>query len=366
MVPLLDLKARYASIRDEVDPAVLEVLGSGQFILGPKVSALEAEVAALLRSRHAIGVASGTDALELCLLGLGVGQGDEVIVPAFSFFATAEAVMRVGGTPVFADILPDTYCVDPADASRKVTSRTRALIPVHLYGHPADMGSICELAREHGLSVLEDNAQAFGARYGNTPTGGIGDAGCMSFYPTKNLGAYGDGGMVVTNDDHLADRVRMLGNHGTKTKYQPQFVGTNSRLDEVQAAVLQVMLRHLDGWNARRRQIAANYEESLSGLPVTLPVIAQDCSHTFCLYTVRVQERDDVQMLLAERGVASAVHYPIPLPLTAACRHLGYSAGDFPEAERASREALAIPIFPEMSDEQVELVASSMSAALTR
>ena len=366
IVPSVDLGAQYVSIQEDLDRAIQGVLGSGRFVLGPNVSALEQEISAFLGARQAIGVGSGTDALELSLLALGLGAGDEVIVPAFSFFATAEAVMRIGATPVFADILPDTYCMDPQDAARKVTPRTRALIPVHLYGHPADMRAIQALAYEHELSVVEDNAQACGARLGDVRTGSIGDLGCLSFYPTKNLGCFGDGGMVLTSDENLAERVQMLGNHGSRTKYLPEFAGTNSRLDEIQAAVLRVKLRHLERWNDRRLEVASIYLDQLSGLSATLPIIAENCSHVFNLFVIRVQEREAVRACLEAGGVASAVYYPVPLPFTAACRHLGYTVGSFPTAERTSREVLAIPMFPEITDGQVDQVVSAVRAALTR
>ena len=363
-IPLIDLVAQYRTIQPGIDKAIHQVLESGRFILGPNVAALEQEVAAYLGVEHGVGVASGTDALVLALRALGVGPGDEVIVPTYTFFATAEAVMLVGATPVLVDIEPDTYCLGVQQVAERITARTKAFIPVHLYGHPADMIPLLELAQAHGLRVIEDNAQAFGAEYGGRKTGSLGDAGCLSFFPSKNLGAYGDGGMMVTNDGEVAERVRMLRTHGWRRKYYPEMLGYNSRLDELQAAILRVKLRHLDGWNERRRNLARQYAERLSGLGVGLPHEAPQAKHAYHLYVVRVKDRDRVQQCLNEAGIASAVYYPQPLHLTEPCRPLGYHEGDFPVAELASRETLAIPLYPEMPKEQLHSVVAALERAM--
>jgi dTDP-4-amino-4,6-dideoxygalactose transaminase len=314
--------------------------------------------------RYAVGVASGTDALLLTLRAYGIGPGDEVIVPAYTFFATAEVVSELGATPVFVDINPQTYCLDASQLEEKITARTKAIIPVHLYGHPADMAPILEPAKKHGLRVIEDNAQALGAEYRGCKTGSLGDAGCLSFFPSKNLGGYGDGGMVVTNDPILADTVRKLRTHGWRAKYYPEMIGYNSRLDELQAAILRVKLRHLDAWNERRRKIAEQYRALLAGGGVELPWEAPYARHVYHLYVIRVKERKAVQDRLKALGIASAVYYPLPLHLVEPYRNLGYGPGAFPEAERAAEETLAIPLFPEMTADQIEAVASAVKDAL--
>jgi dTDP-4-amino-4,6-dideoxygalactose transaminase len=354
MIPLLDLVAQYHSIKVEIDTAVLAVLESGKFILGPNVTAFEQEVAAYLGVRHAIGVASGTDALTIALRAAGVGPGDEVIVPAFSFFATVGTVLSVGATPVFVDVEPETLLIDSEQIANKITPRTKALLPVHLYGQPAGMDEINRLAGNHNLVVLEDNAQAFGAEYKDRKTGSIGQFGCLSFFPSKNLGAYGDSGMLTTSSDDLAEKARMLRAHGWKKKYYPEILGYNSRLDEIQAAVLRVKLRHLDGWNERRRELAHEYSERLAGLELQVPRELPGRSHVYHLYMVRFTQRDRVQSLLKEAGIASEVYYPQPLHLAKPCRALGYQEGQFPVAEQASRELLALPLYPELTDGQVK------------
>jgi dTDP-4-amino-4,6-dideoxygalactose transaminase len=364
MMPLLDLVAQYHSIQPEIDGAVHRVLESGHFILGPEVVALEEEVSEYLDVKHGVGVASGTDALVLALRALEIGRGDEVIVPAYTFFATAGTVMQVGATPVFADIDPRTYCLDVAAAAKNITSKTKAIIPVHLYGQPADVKGITELAKWHGLKVIEDNAQAFGATYNGHKTGSLGDIGCLSFFPSKNLGGYGDGGMVVTNDAALAEKVRILRTHGWKKKYYPEMLGYNSRLDALQAAILRVKLRHIDAWNDRRRALAQEYSRRLAEPRIVTPYEAEACRHVYHLYVIRLQERDRVQGLLKEAGVAAEVYYPVPPHLTEPFRTLGHRPGEYPEAERASRETLAIPLYPEMTSEQLESVVSALKSAL--
>jgi dTDP-4-amino-4,6-dideoxygalactose transaminase len=364
-VPLLDLKQQYATIGEEVHSALEEVFRSQQFILGPQLQALETEMAAYLGTRFAIGVGSGTDALFLSLRALGIGPGDEVIVPAFTFFATAECVSLLGATPVFSDIDARTFTLDPVDTASKVTRRTRAIIPVHLYGQAADMKPILTLARQHGLRVIEDNAQAIGATYRGKRTGALADTGCISFYPSKNLGGWGDGGMVVTDSEATAQRIRSLRDHGTSHKYRSVEIGWNSRLDEIQAAVLRVKLRHLDAWNQRRRTHAAAYDAALKALPsVATPLSGGWGEHVFHQYTIRVPGRSAVQEALAEQGVTTAVYYPIPLHLQPAYAALRYEPGALPEAERASAEVLSLPMYPELSNRQIMHVAGGLADAL--
>jgi dTDP-4-amino-4,6-dideoxygalactose transaminase len=356
-LPLGDLVAEYHSIQPEVDAAIRQVLESGQFILGRSVRALEQEVASYLGVPHAVGVGSGTDALVLALRALEIGPGDEVVVPAYTFFATAEAVLLAGARPVFVDIEPETYCLNARHISQRLTPRTKAVIPVHLFGHPAAMGEILEIAEAGGLKVVEDNAQAFGAEYNGRKTGSFGDAGCLSFFPSKNLGGYGDGGMVVCREATIAERVRMLRTHGWRQKYLPEMIGYNSRLDEMQAAILRVKFRHVESWNQRRIELAGRYQ-ALAGAGFGLPPETPGVRHVYHLYIVRTARREEVQALLREQGIASAVYYPRALHLLDPCRFLGYREGDFPVAEAASRETLAIPLHPHMTDAQLDRVLS--------
>jgi dTDP-4-amino-4,6-dideoxygalactose transaminase len=364
-IPLLDLVAQYHSIKEEMDKAVLGVLESGSFILGPNVAALEQEVAAYLGVKHAIGVASGTDALVIALRATGLEPGDEVIVPAFSFFATAGTVMTVGAHPVFVDIDPDTYLIDTSAIEAVVTSRTKAIIPVHLYGQPANMDEIMNIAERHGLRVIEDNAQAIGAVYKGKKTATIGDIGCLSFFPSKNLGAYGDGGMVTTNDDRIAEKVRMLRMHGWKKKYFPEMLGYNSRLDEMQAAVLRVKLKYLDGWNARRMEIAREYSRYLGELGLRVPIEAPDRTHVYHLYMVPFEEREVVQQKLKDAGIASAVYYPQPLHLAEPSRKFGTGEGQCPVSEQCSKSLLALPVYPDMTTIQIEEVLAAVERIVT-
>ena len=364
-VPLLDLKAQYASIRDEVQGALAEVFESQQFILGPQLRALEGEIAAYAGTRFAIGVGSGTDALLLTLRAFGIGPGDEVIVPAFTFFATAECVSLLGATPVFADIQPGTFTLDPEDTAARVTERTRAIIPVHLYGQSADMDPIRELARRRTLRVIEDNAQALGATYHGRRTGSLADAGCISFYPTKNLGGWGDGGMVVTDSEPLAQRLHCLRDHGASSKYRSQEIGWNSRLDEIQAAVLRVKLRHLEQWNRQRARHAAAYNKLLAPLAgVTTPKLGGWGEHVFHQYTVRVPQRDAVEKTLAAQGITTGVYYPVPLHLQPAYAGLGCKPGSLLESEQASAEVLSLPVYPELSERHLAYVGEAISEAL--
>ncbi len=365
-VPLVDLVAQYRSIQTEIDAAIQKVLITGRFILGDEVSALEGEIATYLGVKYGVGVASGTDALILALRALGIGPGDEVILPAYTFFATAGAVLNVGATPKLVDIDPKTYCLDTEQVEACISPATKAIIPVHLYGHPADINPILELAQEYGLKIIEDNAQAFGASYHGRKIGSFGDLACLSFFPSKNLGGYGDGGMVVTDDEELANKVRMLRTHGWQQKYFPEILGYNSRLDTLQAAILRVKLGHIDRWNDRRRELAEAYNKSLSRLPdLTLPYQAPGVKHVYHLYVVRSQIRDELQKHLKQKGIASSVYYPQPLHLSDPCKGLGYQVGDFPHAESASRETLAIPLYPEMTLDQVNRVVAVIRMSFT-
>jgi dTDP-4-amino-4,6-dideoxygalactose transaminase len=363
-IPLVDLVAQYRTIQPEVDKAIQSVLESGQFILGPQVEALEREMATYLGTAHAVGVGSGTDALVLALRALDIGPGDEVIVPTFTFFATAEAVMLVGATPVFVDIEPVTNGIDVEQVRKKVSDRTKAIIAVHLFGHPADMGALLECAREHGLRVIEDNAQAIGAEYRGQKTGSLGDVGCLSFFPSKNLGAYGDAGMLVTSNTTVAERVRMLRTHGWRKKYLPELVGYNSRLDELQAAILRVKLRHLETWNDGRRRLAAVYDGAFAGTNIVGPREVSGSRHVYHLYVIRMEGRDQVQRFLKARGIASAVYYPQPVHALEACRGCRGVGDGYPVAERCARESLAIPLYPELAEDDVSVIAATVMGAL--
>lgn len=361
-IPLVDLVAQYHSIKEEVDEAVLSVFESGQFILGSNVTDFEGEVARYLGVKHAIGVASGTDALVMTLRAMNVKAGDEVIVPAYSFFATAGAVLTLGARPVFVDVQPGTYLVDVEKVEAAITPRTKAILPVHLYGQPADMDEILALATRHHLAVLEDNAQAFGAAYRGKKAGALGDAACLSFFPSKNLGAYGDGGMVATNDDSVAEKIRMLRTHGWKKKYFPEMLGYNSRLDELQAAILRVKLGHVDDWNKKRYRHAQTYARILTDCGLPIPIEAPHRTHVYHLYVGAFENRSRVQERLKEAGIACGVYYPQPLHLAEPCRVLGYQAGEFPVAERASRTLLALPLYPEITEDQIRAVGDVLRA----
>jgi len=348
-IPIFDPRPQLEELWDEIMAAIERVLRSGQFILGPEVKAFEREVAAYLGVKHAIGVNSGTDALIIALHALGIGPGDEVITTPFTFFATAEAISRVGATPVFVDIDPRTFNINPALIEPAITPRTRAILPVHLYGHPADMDPIMEIARAYNLKVVEDAAQAFGALYKGKKAGTIGDVGCFSFFPTKNLGAFGDGGLIATNDDQIAERARMLRVHGARRRYYHEILGYNSRLDPVQAAVLRVKLHHLDRFNAMRREVALRYSAMLSDIPqVVLPQELPYTYHVYHQYTIRLKAvpRDDLCSALEEAGLGTSVYYPVPIH-----RLPVYAQRSFrlPEAERAATEVLSLPMWPGLS-----------------
>jgi len=387
-IPLVDLRAQYDTIKDEIDNAIRSVIGNGQFILGPEVETFESEIAAYCQTKFAIGVASGTDALQLALLACGIKPGDEVITTPFTFIATTEAIAQCGAIPVFVDIDPKTYNIDPQKLQeflekRPITShqsRVTAILPVHLYGQPADMDTILELGKKYNLKVIEDCAQALGAACSshqspitnyqspvttNRKVGSLGDAGCLSFFPSKVLGAYGDGGMVVTDNPEIAENVAMLRNHGCKQKYHHLVPGFNSRLDELQAAILRVKLRHLDDWIELRRQKASAYSQLFDQTDgVQPPYVAPDSYHVFNYYTIRLENhkinRDRLRERLKARGIATAIYYPLSLHLQQVYKSLGYKPGDFPESEKAQQEVLSLPIYPELGKGQIDRVAEAI------
>ncbi len=356
-VPILDLKAQYAAIKDEVMPAISKVCESQALALGPAVADFEEKIAAYCQSRYAVGVSSGTDALLASLMALGIEPDDEVITTPFTFFSTAGCIVRIGAKPVFVDVDPDSYNIDPSGIEEKISEKTKAIIPVHLFGQAAQMKAITEIAQRHNLAVIEDAAQAIGASQDGTMCGNFGDCGCFSFYPTKNLGAFGDGGLVTTNTETLAKKLRILRDHGQNPRYFYKMVGGNFRLDGIQAAVLTVKLRYLDEWNKKRRQNAAFYDDIFSDSPVRSPKIDSNNVCIYHQYTITVPERDRLQKFLAENQISSAVFYPKPLHLQECFGELGYRPGDLPIAERLCDEVLSLPIYPELSQEQMEYVA---------
>lgn len=367
-VPLLDLGAQYRPLREELLAAIARVCDSQRFIMGPEVEGLEREIAAYLDVRDAIGVSSGTDALLAALMALGIGAGDEVVTSTYSFFATAGSVARVGATPVLVDIDPVTFNLDPAAVSAALTPRTRAIIPVHLFGLCADMDPIVDVARERGIAVIEDAAQAIGATYKTRQAGSIGTVGCFSFFPSKNLGAFGDAGLVTTNDPALAKEIRLVRNHGAEPKYFHRRIGANFRLDAIQAAVLRVKLPHLARWTAMRQANATRYDALLAsaGLAdvVTRPSRPPDRDHIFNQYIVRVPDRDRVRAFLADRGIGTEIYYPVPFHLQECFAGLGHRRGDFPHAEAAADATLALPIYGELSPEQQAAVAAALADAV--
>lgn len=363
-VPMNDLSLQHATIREEMEAALAEVIDSCGFILGPRVAAFEEAYARFCGVDHCIGVSNGTDAIVLTLRGLDVGAGDEVITTPHTFGATGEAICHVGARPVFVDVEPDQLCLDPALVEAAITERTKVILPVHIYGHPADVEGLLEIASRRGLDVVEDAAQAQGARRGKTTAGAMGRAGCFSFYPGKNLGAYGDAGGITTNDEALAGRLRSLRNHGmlpSGPKFHYAELGYNNRMDGLQGAVLAVKLPHLEGWNERRRQIAARYRERLEGVgDLQLPTEAEGARHVYHMYTVRTQRRDALAEHLQAASVSTAVMYPAPLHLSDAYAFLGYGEGAFPVSEAACRRILSLPIFPELADDLVDHVADQV------
>ncbi len=362
-IPILDLRPEVELLWEDLNRAVQEVLRSGRFVLGPNVEAFEEEVAAYMGVKHAIGMNSGTDALVIALRAAGIGPGDEVITTPFTFYATAEAVSLVGGTPVFVDIDEESFNIDPGLAANAVTSRTKALLPVHLYGRAAEMDPLLELAKKHGLKVIEDTAQAFGGEYKGKKLGTLGDAGCFSFYPTKNLGAYGDAGMLITNNDQLAEAARMLRVHGAKETYFNEIIGYNSRLDEFQAAILRVKLPYLDEWNKKRRLLAQRYNRLLAGIPGVITPAEGVSGHVYHQYTIRITggKRDRIKQALAEAGIGSMIYYPVPLHRLPVYKD---RAPSLPVAERLAGEVLSLPVWPGLPEEGPELVARVIKEAL--
>lgn len=361
MIPIYDPQPEIDLLWEELNEAIQRVLRSGQFIMGTEVAAFEREAAAYLGVRHAIGVNSGTDALVIALRALGIGPGDEVITSPFTFFATAEAIEQVGARPVFVDIEPRYYAIDPGRIEKAITPRTRAILPVHLFGHAADLGTLRQLAQRYGLFLIEDAAQSFGGEYQGEKLGTCGDAGCFSFFPTKNLGAYGDGGMLVTNDDRVAEKAAMLRAHGSRKKYQNEMIGYNSRLDEMQAALLRVKIRRIEEWNRLRREAAHRYRELLGAAAgLLLPCEREGDRHVYHQYTVRMPagERDEVRAALRGRGIETMVYYPVPLHQLPLYKHLGLS---LPAAEACAREVLSLPLWPHIP---VRLQAEIASALL--
>ncbi len=359
-VPLLDLKAQHATIKDEVLTAVSEVLESQRCIGGPKVTELEDKIAAISDCRFAVGASSGTDAILNCLMSLDVGAGDEVITTPFTFFATVGCIARTGAKPVFVDIDAKTFNINPELIESAVTEKTKAIMPVHLFGQMADMDPIMEIANEHGLAVIEDAAQSITSTYKGRKAGSIGTAGCFSFFPSKNLGGVGDGGMIVTNDEQYYERILIMRNHGSKPKYYHKYIGGNFRLDPIQAAALLVKLPHLDDWSEARRRNAAYYDKKFSGTVVQTPYVSADCVSIFNQYVIRIPRRDEVMAHLRDNKIGCEVYYPVPAHLQECFKYLGYKEGDFTESEKAAKEVIAIPIYPELTDEMKDCVAETI------
>jgi len=356
---MIDLEKQYQNLKEELLESLGGALESTRYVLGPKVEEFEKKVATYMGVDHAVGVANGTDALHLALRCLGVGQGDEVITTPFTFFATVESILYVGARPVFADIEPETLNIDPEGIRAKITPRTKAILPVHIFGHPADMNTIMVVANSRGLRVVEDCAQAFGASRDGIKAGAFADAGCFSFYPSKNLGAYGDGGMVVLKDGDMASNIRKIRNHGSRGGYIHEDVGINSRLDELQAAILLVKLKRIDEYNEARRRIARLYDERLSA-HVICPVEEEGCRHVYHQYTIRSPKRDKIKKTLEEAGISSTVYYPVPLHLQPALGFMGHKEGDFRVAEKAAREVLSLPMYPELEADVIERIAETI------
>jgi len=361
MIPFLDLKAQYLSIKPEIDAAVMKILESSQFVLGEEVAGFERDFAAYCGARHAVAVNSGTSALHLALLAAGVGPGDEVITIPFTFVATVSAICYTGATPVFVDIDPSTFTMDPSKLEEAITPRTKAILPVHLYGQMADMDPLLEIARRHDVAVIEDACQAHGAEYRGRRAGSVGVSGCFSFYPGKNLGAYGEGGIVVTSNDEHAKMIRMLRDWGQEQRYHHKLKGFNYRMEGMQGAILRVKLRYLEQWTEARRTHARHYSKLLAGwVGAEVPVEAPDRRHVYHIYAVRSADRDGLQRLLQAEGVHTGLHYPIPVHLQEAHADLGHTVGDFPESEAAARQVLSLPMFPEMTAVEVEQVAAAV------
>ncbi|UCF31683.1 MAG: DegT/DnrJ/EryC1/StrS family aminotransferase [bacterium] len=362
-IPMVDLKVQYQGLKDEIEEGIGEVLETARFILGPNVQSLEEEVASYCGVKHAVGVASGTDALHLALRACGIGAGDEVITSPFTFIATAEAISYTGARPVFVDIDPRTFNIDPDLIEKAITGRTKAVLPVHLFGQPVDMDPIRDICRRHSLRIIEDCAQSFGADYGSVKTGAIGDAGCFSFFPSKNLGCYGDGGMVITDDDTVAEEVRVLRNHGSRIQYHHSSIGYNSRLDEIQAVVLRTKLRRIDAFNGRRRANAARYTEILVGSGIVTPFEDEKGLHVYHQYTVMSDRREELRQALADQGIASAVYYPIPLHRQEVYGK-EWKGVSLPVSEETASKVLSLPMYPELSRVQIEEVCDTLTEVL--
>lgn len=365
-VPFMDLKAQFAGLRDVILPALEHAAGSAAFILGPRVAEFESAFAEYVGAKHCVAVNSGTSALHLALLAAGVGPGDEVITVPMTFIATSWAISYCGAKPVYVDVDPVTYTMDAARVEATITSRTKAILPVHLYGQPADLGALTFIGRRHGIPVIEDACQSHGARHAGRPVGAIGQSGCFSFYPGKNLGAFGEGGAVVTNDAAKANRMRVLRDHAQPTRYVHNEIGFNYRMDGLQGAVLKIKLARLPAWTARRVELAARYDRLLDDLPIQLPMTAAGREHVWHLYVILHPERDRLRAALAERNIQTGLHYPKPLHLQQAYAHLGYQSGDFPVTERIASQCLTIPLFPEMTEEQQDAVVDALTDALNK
>jgi dTDP-4-amino-4,6-dideoxygalactose transaminase len=363
---MVDVVGQYRRIQKEVDDAVRKVLDSGRFILGPEVAEFEGKVAGYLGSQYAVACASGTDALQVAMMALGIGPGDEVITTPFSFVATTETIALLGARPVYLDIDPETFNINPAGFEKAITPRTKAIIPVHLYGQAADMDPILQIAGKHGIAVIEDSAQALGADYKGKKVCTFGDIGCISFFPSKNLGCFGDGGMMVTDNADLWEKMKVIVSHGSRTRYHHDVLGVNSRLDTIQAAILAVKLRYLDEWNEARRRFAERYDHLLAGLPVVPPKRSADCKHIFHQYTLRVPDRDRLAEALASQKIPHGVYYPIPLHLQRAYADSGYHAGNFPEAEKAAHEVISLPMHTELNDDQQRFVTDAVRRFYTK
>jgi len=364
-ISILDLKKQYLSIKSEMDAAIKRVVDNQDFVLGEEVRLLEEEIASYSNTKYAVGVASGTDALTLSLKALGIKTGDEVITSPFTFFATAEAISIVGAKPVFVDIDPRTYNVDPRLIENSITASTKAIIPVHIYGQCADMDPILAIAKRRSLKIVEDVAQAIGATYKGRKAGSIGNIGAFSFFPSKNLGAFGDGGMVVTDDKKLADEIRMLRVHGSSVRYVHSKIGMNSRLDNLQAAALRVKLKHLDKWFKAREGIANYYNDNLKGLPLILPYVPNYNTHTYHLYTLRIRSKlKEIMKFLMDSGIETRTYYPVPLHLQECYKYLGYKAGDLPESETASNETFSIAVYPELTKKEINYIVEKLKEFL--
>lgn len=364
-IRLVDLQTQYERIKPEIDDAVMRVLASTQFILGKEVGEFERAAAQYLAGSEAIGCASGTDALQIAMMAFGTDRGDEVITTPFTFVATAETILLLGATPIYVDIDPKTYNIDPLKIEQAITAKTKAIIPVHLFGQPADMDPIMEIARVHRLKVIEDAAQAFGAEYKGRKAGTIGDVACFSFFPSKNLGAFGDAGMMLTNDRQLAERIRMISLHGARKKYYHEILGVNSRLDTIQAAILKVKLKYLDEWNHQRQTFAAEYTKRLSDAAIVTPYVMSGCTHIYHQYSIRLpkssgKSRDQLAAFLSSKGIPTAIYYPVPLHLQKAFVHLGKKEGDYPVSEGVAGEILSLPMHTELDSEQIDYISGAI------